>query len=315
MDKVNGSENSGLLDAVLSLARDADVHVDGSKQPRGVSNEASWRKVSEDEIAAAVLDASRTPRASSLTDSTARITWDHQSFAPALTTRASSPSTALRFESRMPFGAWLDPLHYIRLSEAPDDIRPYLGAGADTFAGRLFWWGMEHSNKDSIGCKRQTHHHPNPAAVIQHCSRHSEATRALPPQFILAMVAARLEYLHTGSISPERATAGEPDLAGAMTAGIEAEYRARGKDLAQWLSCMGMERYLRALLGEAAFAMLERAEHGKGETRLIELWEECKCRLYVMGVCFGDGPRWHVQTINNLFLWWMSEALDSRQVG
>ncbi|KAL4727111.1 hypothetical protein ACLX1H_006012 [Fusarium chlamydosporum] len=46
------------------------------------------------------------------------------------------PPTA---QYRLDCGMWLDPLHYLRASLPPQDILPYLGSGADSFAGLLFW--------------------------------------------------------------------------------------------------------------------------------------------------------------------------------
>ncbi|KAF4989064.1 hypothetical protein FGRMN_9394 [Fusarium graminum] len=46
---------------------------------------------------------------------------------------------------RLDCSVWLDPLHYLRVSLPPQDILPYLGTGAESFAGLLFWSVMKHS--------------------------------------------------------------------------------------------------------------------------------------------------------------------------
>lgn len=277
VDALTGSESAELLQAVSSLARDAGVSVDSSKQQQQEEVElvVEWgqcaTKSSTDKSSSSSLLLACKPQ----------------------TPPPPPPSSSL-------FGAWFDPLHYIRLSSAPADLLPYLGPGATTFAGRLFWWGLEQSAASTTAL-----------ATIQRGLAHSDATRAVPLDFILQMAAARLEYRRSGSIGPPLATtAGEADLAGAMRDGIEAEYRARGRDLRVWLTCVGVERYVRMLLGDERFGWLERVEKGEGgDERLVALWEQCRCRLYATGVCFGDGPRWHVQTIHRLFLGWMSEAV------
>ena len=69
---------------------------------------------------------------------------------------------------RLDCSVWLDPLHYLRVSLPPQDILPYLGPGAESFGGLLFWSVMEHSQS---GCVNHD------TAIIKSSLGHSEATQ------------------------------------------------------------------------------------------------------------------------------------------
>jgi hypothetical protein len=194
---------------------------------------------------------------------------------------------------RLDCSMWLDPLHYIRVSMPPQDILPYLGPGAETFAGLLFWSVMEHYQ---TVCTRH-----NAQAVIQQGLKHSKATKDINPSFIETMAKARVEYKQTGSISQAHAVAAERDLGLVLCNLIETEYRSNGEDPNQWLSCIGIEKQLRDEVDDDTLESLRRAALGEGNAVLQYLLEGVKCRLYDSCVCFGDGPRWNVDIIDQLF--------------
>lgn len=213
----------------------------------------------------------------------------YQSFSNISLPISPSQSTPYRLECSM----WLDPLHYLRVSLPPQDILPYLGAGAETFAGLLFWSVMEHYQ---TVC---TQH--NARTVIQKGLRHSKATQDIKPSFIETMAKARVEYKQTGSISQAHAVAAEKDLGLVLCNLIETEYRSTGKDPDQWLSCIGIEKRLRKSMNHDELDNMRKAALGRENTVLYHLLEDVKCRLYDNCVCFGDGPRWDVRMVDELF--------------
>ncbi|KAF5650008.1 hypothetical protein F52700_447 [Fusarium sp. NRRL 52700] len=200
-----------------------------------------------------------------------------------------SQSTQYRLECSM----WLDPLHYLRVSLPPQDILPYLGAGAETFAGILFWSVMEHYQ---AAC---TQH--NAKTAFQKGLKHSKATQDIKPSFIETMAKARVEYKQTGSISQSYSVAAEKDLGIVLCNLIETEYRSTGKDPDQWLSCIGIEKRLKKTMSDDFLESLRKAALGQGNAGLRYLLEDVKCRLYDSCVCFGDGPRWDAKIVDELF--------------
>lgn len=191
---------------------------------------------------------------------------------------------------------WLNPLHYMRISLPPSDIIAYLGSASKSLAGCLFWSMLEHSQ---TACTRQ---HPSPVVLIQRGLSHSKAIRDIDTSFIQAMINARLEYKYKGSISPKYAPAAEADLPIVVHKRVELDYREMGKDPDSWLSCMAIERRLKRIVGESGFRMLEEAARGDGIGGVVRLMDDAKCRLYDTAVCFGDGPRWDVGVVDEIFM-------------
>ncbi|KAI1407000.1 hypothetical protein F5Y13DRAFT_183716 [Hypoxylon sp. FL1857] len=212
---------------------------------------------------------------------------------------SSPPTTSLATPQRLRCGIWLDHQHYMRISIPPDDILPYLGKGAKTFAGVIFWSMMDHSQNK---CTRE---HTEITALIQRGLRHSKVTEGWAISYIQAMVEARQEYRLTGSISSQYASAAEPDLGAVVREQIKAEYHARGKDPDQWLSAMGIEKRIKSMVDDDAFANLETVAWGGGDPFLRNLFEVTICKLSETCICFGDGPRWSIDVVDSLFLDWV----------
>ncbi len=227
--------------------------------------------------------------------------------ASAASAASAAAAAAAAPPQRLKCAFWLDHQHYMRISMPPDDIIPYLGAGSRTFAGILFWSMLDHSQN------RCTRRHSGAGALSRKALAHSKVTEELATTYIQAMVEARQEYRRTGSISSKWAAAAEPDMGRLIRDRIHAEYQARGMDPDEWLSATGIENRLRSMVGDAFFAVLETAARGGGDPVLRASWETIECKLHDAGVCFGDGPRWHVDIVDELFLDWVYQGLWSTQ--
>ncbi|KAI0890462.1 uncharacterized protein GGS22DRAFT_150970 [Annulohypoxylon maeteangense] len=215
-------------------------------------------------------------------------------------------TTSPSFSSqRLRCGIWLDHQHYMRISIPPDDILPFLGPRSKTLAGILFWDLMDHTQNK---CKRP---HSDDATAIRRGLGHSKVTEDWAVSYIQAMVEARQEYRRTGSISPQYASAAERDLGTMVRDRITAEYYAQGKDPNQWLSTLGIEKRVRAMIGDEAFARLEAAAKGEGDPALRYFFENIECKLHETCICFGDGPRWSVDVVDGIFLNWVHSAIWS----
>ena len=201
---------------------------------------------------------------------------------------------------RLDCSVWLDPLHYLRVSLPPQDILPYLGPGAESFGGLLFWSVMEHSQS---GCANHG------TTIIKSSLSHSEATQDIKPSFVHTMVRARIEYRKTGSISQEHAVAAENDLGLVLCNLVEADYRSKGKDPNQWLSCVAIEKRIREAVGDHGVSVLVRVANRQGTSALHSLLGEVLCKLCDNCVCFGDGPRWNVEVVDRLFAPLILQAL------
>ncbi|KAI2465482.1 hypothetical protein F4781DRAFT_424744 [Annulohypoxylon bovei var. microspora] len=296
INTTRGDEHPELLDTIFEVAEAAGID---AQRPAQRETAHQWPKH-------VVGGGSQT--STSLVDSQVDITIHAatRNFVPNEGDQGSSnlnlSTPSLTSSQRLRCGIWLDHQYYMRISVPPDDILPYLGPGSKTFAGVLFWDLMDHSQRK---CPRP---HSDEVTLIQRGLSHSKVTENWAISYIHAMVDARQEYRQTGSISPQYASAAEQDLGTIVRDRITAEYHDLGKDPDQWLSTQGIEKRVRSMVGDDAFALLETAAKGEGDPALRYFFENIECKLHETCVCFGDGPRWNVDIVDGLFLDWAHTA-------
>ncbi|CAH0004478.1 unnamed protein product [Clonostachys byssicola] len=204
-------------------------------------------------------------------------------------------------------GMRLDPFHYMSISLPPEDIVPYLSGGLNTFAGRLFWFMLEHSQG------RCENDHEEPRQFHQRIVGHSQAMGGVSLSFAQKMVEARLQHRRTGCVAAEIAPAAELDLAMVICTKVQEDYERKGDNMAQWMSCQAVEEHIREILGEDAFTRLQVAFLENGHPFVKREVDKLYCKLYDTFVCFGDGPRWTVDTINELVFEWIMSAFEATE--
>lgn len=204
---------------------------------------------------------------------------------------------------------WLNPMRYMRIDDPPEDIVPYIGANANTLASKLFWTVLEHTKTE---CHHM--HHPKSRdafdqnACFRRMIEHTTALRSMSHAFLKAMVEARLEYRQFGYISAEYAGAADLDVGTAMHRDILADYMMRGKDANIWLNPTAVEARIRASLGPAGFGLLEEAVRRPEHDVLHSSVVKAVKKLVENFICFGDGPRWSYQIVDETFAQWLTDA-------
>uniref|UniRef100_A0A8H7K4R5 BZIP domain-containing protein n=1 Tax=Bionectria ochroleuca TaxID=29856 RepID=A0A8H7K4R5_BIOOC len=204
-------------------------------------------------------------------------------------------------------GMRLDPFHYMSISLPPEDIAPYLGAGSNTFASRLFWFMLEHSQG------RCENNHEEPMQFHQRIVGHSQAMEGVSLSFAQTMVEARLQHRRTGFVAAEIASAAELDLSMVICTKVQEEYEKKGDNMTQWMSCQGVEEHIQEILGEDTFTRLQGAFLENGHPFVKKEVEKLYCKLYDTFVCFGDGPRWTIDTVNELVFEWIMSAFEATE--
>ncbi|KAH9908456.1 hypothetical protein F4778DRAFT_348383 [Xylariomycetidae sp. FL2044] len=285
VQSTRGDEHPELLNTIIDVAEAAGIHAEKPAQSNSVAPTTTGR--SEEVL---TIDAT--------TRDIIHPSDDHLKSWSGLSS-SGGPS------ERHTCGIWLDPTHYMRLSIPPNDILPYLGPGSKTFAGTLFWELLNHFQ---YGCNRK---HTDTEVLVQRSLGHSKVTQYWTVSSIKAMIEARQEFRQTGSISPRYAPVSEPDLGDVVHEQIKADYHARGMDPDQWLSPASVEGRVRRAVGDEIFSALEAAARGEGDPVLRRGFEDIKCNLHETCVCFGDGPRWNVHAVDEIFLEWIQTAVRS----
>jgi hypothetical protein len=158
---------------------------------------------------------------------------------------------------------------------------------------------MEHGQSSCKPCKNM---HNETGVLLTQATRHSKIMQGMSARYLVAAIEARLEFKRTGSMSSDYAAAGEAGLGAMMRDQVNTEYRETGKDPSVWLSCLAVENRVRSITGGIVFILLEKAAKGEGDPMLLELIEDIMCKLFDTCICFGDGPRCHVDVVDSLFV-------------
>ncbi|KAJ8112916.1 hypothetical protein ONZ43_g5278 [Nemania bipapillata] len=214
---------------------------------------------------------------------------------------------------RLDYGIWVDARSAVRVSKPPVEIIPFLGAGRYTFAGHLYWACTDYLI--SL-CRRVTAPHspslPSPwldgHSPARLTSRQAEdriwiVLQHSPPvpsvRLAQALAEAQREYRDTGYMQGDSPACNE-GIGALMRQEIEADYLARGQDLAAWMTIAELERHVQRQLGSEAFSRLEKAIAAPSKAMDSDLVPGVDAnaiiRLLINNlaesfICFGDGPR------------------------
>lgn len=218
--------------------------------------------------------------------------------------RTVYPCGSATSPARLDGGLWFNPLWYIRVDSAPEDILPFLGANRHTFGGVLLWAVMERAASD-------LNHRTPPEELNQDpCFRrsmdHCNALRDVSYIFIRAMAKARLEYRDHGFISAEYASAADSDSYAAMKRMVREDYARSGRDTSLWLSPKAVEGRVRAWLG-GDDTLLREALQCADATPMNKSLKAAIATLVDNSVCFGDGPRFSAQVVDETVSRWVAE--------
>jgi hypothetical protein len=241
-----------------------------------------------------------------------------------MASRRKSASRSRCLSPRLDYGIWIDASSAVRIDEPSPFIVPFLGTGRYKFAGQVFWACTDYlislcrvATTPYSPCEWFDHsqgRRPSPKeaeervwSIIQHTPPMGNVRLAL------TLAEAQLEFRDNGHIYGDSPVS-DGETATLLQQELEAEYAALGNDMSVWMDVMELERHVRRKLGNEAFGRLERAI-ASYNTRLPEpMGEEsltnpevCMVvRLLVKNlaesyVCFGDGPRWRVDSVSALF--------------
>ncbi|KAI1380539.1 hypothetical protein F4677DRAFT_407141 [Hypoxylon crocopeplum] len=198
-----------------------------------------------------------------------------------------------------------EPDRAFHLATPPPDIMPYMGAGAYTLAGQMYWTAMAFGFQAIRALT--TSSTPPPAAVetVSDLFTHTLKRAALPQ--IMTLMHARLAFrnpkLDLESLRAER-WALDPALTAELGAAMAAELQAAGIRKDDFLTPLDVERTLRdrfrdeypvfeaALRGQALAA-----DHVACMRRLMQIMSR-------QSICFGDGPRWRPESVDTLVNGW-----------
>jgi len=238
--------------------------------------------------------------------------------------RRKSGSRSGRLSPRLDYGIWIDASSAVRVYDPSPAIVPFLGTGRYKFAGQVFWACTDYlislcrvATKPCSPCEwfDNSHgHRPSPKeaeARVWNIIQHTPPIGSV--RLALTLAEAQLEFRDNGHIYGDSPVS-DRETVTLLQRDLEAKYAALGKDMSVWMNVMELERHVRQKLGNEAFGRLERAIAAYntrvpgpiGEESLANPEVCMVVRLLIKNlaesyVCFGDGPRWRVDSVSALF--------------
>lgn len=210
-----------------------------------------------------------------------------------------------------------DPFQRHRCDNAVAAVLPFLGGGAFTVAGRIFW---------HIVKKLETGKHPSPSLQenpfvkgplrFSDLLHKSKVFQDIEPSRWVAMIEARLAYREP---QPDPHDADNMSLGSPIKSVERTQAEVNHSDSnVNWLSIMSAEERIRAVVGDEVFAVLatpgldshednNRITHSQHSVTIID---DLLDSLSESFVCFGNGPQWTMETFDGALRQWCYSVIN-----
>lgn len=209
-------------------------------------------------------------------------------------------------------GSWFELDKAIHYTTPPADIIPYLGIGAYTFAGQIFWSSMAFGFQAIRAIVSSPSPPPAAVSTVTDVFTYTMKRVALPQ--IMYLMHSRLLFRRYGYAQPPANSSDNerqlwswalgPNLTTELSACMGAEFQKRGVRRDDFLTPLDVEQQLRSRFRDE-YPVFEAALRGQA---LSEEHIACMRRLMQImsrqSICFGDGPRWRPEAVDSLVNGW-----------
>ncbi|OTB00265.1 hypothetical protein M426DRAFT_324414 [Hypoxylon sp. CI-4A] len=228
----------------------------------------------------------------------------------------ASGVTAKHWEHMKNSTVSVEPDTALHIANPPPDIMPYIGSGAYTLAGQMYWAAMAFGFQAARAVVSSKEPPPAAVSIVADLFTHTMKQMALPK--IMFLMHARLAFRRYGSFNLASEEHWEeikyfldPAILPKITAALGKEFHRAGIRKEDYLTPLDIERRLRdrfqdeypvfeaALKGQAIVQ-----EHVVIMRRLMQIMSR-------QSICFGDGPRWRAESVNTLAEGW---ELSTKQI-
>ncbi|KAI1478099.1 hypothetical protein F4774DRAFT_386923 [Daldinia eschscholtzii] len=202
-----------------------------------------------------------------------------------------------------------EPDRSIHIADPPPDIVPYMGDGAYTLAGQIYWAAMAFGFQALRAIISSTT--PPPVAVNVVTQQWSFTSKRLALPQIMRLMHARLTFRRYGyfhlandKYAEEIRSFLDPNLVDRLSVALSDDAKKSGFKKTDFLSPLDFEKELRERFRDE-YPVFEAAlkgqafdqEHVTCMRRLIQLMSR-------QAICFGDGPRWRPESVDTLVHGW-----------
>lgn len=207
---------------------------------------------------------------------------------------------------------WPDADRPLQMVHPPPDIVPYMGDGAYTLAGQLYWTAMAFGFQAIRAITSSPSPPPAAVDIVTETFTYTMRHAALPQ--IMTMMQARLLFRRYGyfqhpanrSVDEQQywSWALDPSVVTDLGTDMGREFQKAGVRKDDFLTPLDVERLLRDRFRDD-YPVFEAALKGQA---LSEEHVACMRRLMQImsrqSICFGDGPRWKPESVETLINGW-----------
>ncbi|KAI1141391.1 hypothetical protein F5Y05DRAFT_409946 [Hypoxylon sp. FL0543] len=224
---------------------------------------------------------------------------------PTLNSVPSAGPSGLMGAPATPF----EPDRAIHITQPPLDIMPYMGAGAYTLAGQMYWSAMAfgfQAVKAIISTPT-----PPPAAVNIVVDQFMHTLKLVTLPKILYLMHSRLTfrrhgyfYLSSDEHFEEIKSFLDPSLPHRISAAVGEELERSGVRKDDFLTPLDVERRLRDRFRDE-YPVFEAALRGQAlSAQHVACMRKLMQIMSRQSICFGDGPRWRPESVDTLANGW-----------
>ncbi|KAI1472990.1 uncharacterized protein F4812DRAFT_35027 [Daldinia caldariorum] len=205
--------------------------------------------------------------------------------------------------------ATFEPDRAIHVADPPPDIVPYMGNGAYTLAGQIYWAALAFGFQALRAIVSSATPPPVAVNVVIHQWSLTSMRLSLPQ--IMRVMHARLTFRRYGyfyfandQYAEELKSYLDPILVERLSATLRKDVKKIGINKSDFLTPLDFEKELRERFRDE-YPVFEAAlrgqafdeEHVACMRKLIQLMSR-------QAICFGDGPRWRPESVDTLVHGW-----------
>ncbi|KAI1416384.1 hypothetical protein F5Y13DRAFT_153816 [Hypoxylon sp. FL1857] len=205
--------------------------------------------------------------------------------------------------------ASFEPDRALHITQPPSDIMPYMGAGAYTLAGQMYWSAMAfgfQAIKAIISTST-----PPPAAVDIVADQFMHTLKLVTLPKIMYLMHSRLTFRRYGYFQlasdehfEEIKSFLDPAMPQRISKALGEELEKSGVSKEDFLTPLDVERRLRDRFRDE-YPVFEAALRGQAlSAQHVACMRKLMQIMSRQSICFGDGPRWRPESVDTLANGW-----------
>ncbi|KAK1962183.1 hypothetical protein LY78DRAFT_265243 [Colletotrichum sublineola] len=191
-----------------------------------------------------------------------------------------------KLSPRLDYDLWFETDRLVRVMEPPLDIMPYIGAGARTMPGYIFWSTVDYTV--DLWNSRSA------PPAIRHLDRIFSPSRPLADrEYVVSLAQARLDYRRKGYMFRTLSEQFDRSAVVGLYKVVLHDWETKGVPPRWWKTPEEVAENLLSQLTPDEAARFQAVLEGRGTRADEEMMRTMSAWLVQNFFCFGNGPRWN----------------------